>query len=226
VPNILVVEDDENIARGLEINLKREGFEVSRARRGETALDLAARLDPDLITLDVMLPGISGIDVCRELRRRGVRAPIIMLTARADEVDKVLGLEIGADDYVTKPFSVRELIARIRARLRRDVGQVAGPDPVTFGHISVDLERLTVTRAGRPVDLTGKEFEIVRLLVRNRGEVVSRDRLIGELWRGDTSIGSRTVDTHVMNLRKKLEEDPANPRHILSVYGEGYRLVG
>jgi len=225
VTRILVVEDDESIARGLEHNLKAEGFEVMRARRGATAVDLAVRLEPDLITLDVMLPGMSGIDVCRELRRRGIRSPVIMLTARAAEVDKVLGLEIGADDYVTKPFSVRELIARIRARLRRDA-QDAGNAVVSFGEVAVDLERLSVTKRGQPVDLTAKEIDILQLLVRNRGEVVSRDRLIDEVWGGDDIVASRTVDTHVMNLRRKIEEDPNSPRHIVSVYGEGYRLVG
>jgi DNA-binding response OmpR family regulator len=224
VPRILIVEDDESIARGLEHNLRAEGFEVSRARRGATALDLAARLEPDLITLDVMLPGMSGIDVCRELRRRGIRSPVIMLTARASELDKVLGLEIGADDYVTKPFSVRELIARIRARLRRDsASESAG---VTFGDVAVDLERAMVTKRGRPVDLTAKELDILQLLVRNRGEVVSRERLIDELWGGDASLAQRTVDTHMMNLRRKIEDDSNNPRHIVSVYGEGYRLLG
>ena len=224
MPRILVVEDDENIARGLEHNLRAEGFDVTRARRGPTALDLAARLNPDLITLDVMLPGMSGIDVCRELRRRGVRAPVIMLTARAGEVDKVLGLEIGADDYVTKPFSVRELIARIRARLRRDESGMSGT--VEFGHVIVDLERHIVTKAGGRLDLTAKELDILQLLVRNRGGVVSRQRLIEEVWGGDSSVASRTIDTHVMNLRRKVEDDPNNPRHIVAVYGEGYRLVG
>ena len=222
-----MIEDDEAIARGLEINLKREGFDVARARRGESGLDMAARIQPDLITLDVMLPGMSGIDVCRELRRRGIQAPVIMLTARGAEVDKVLGLEIGADDYVTKPFSVRELIARIRARLRRDSQQARDLAPqVTFGPLVIDLDRHVVTKSGRRLNLTSKEFEILRLLVRNRSQVVSRDRLIDELWGGDASVGSRTVDMHVMNLRKKIEDDHRNPRYVLSVYGEGYRLVG
>jgi DNA-binding response OmpR family regulator len=224
MPRILVVEDDESIARGLEHNLRAEGFEVARARRGPTALDLAARLQPDLITLDVMLPGMSGIDVCRELRRRGMRAPVIMLTARAGEVDKVLGLEIGADDYVTKPFSVRELVARIRARLRRD--EPGASATVAFGDVTVDLDRHIVTRRGRPLDLTAKELDILQLLVRHRGDVVGRQRLIEEVWGGDSSVASRTVDTHVMNLRRKIEDDPNSPRHIVAVYGEGYRLLG
>jgi DNA-binding response OmpR family regulator len=227
MPSILVVEDDENLGRGLEINLKKEGYSVLRARRGETAIPLAAREQPDLITLDVMLPGMSGLDVCRELRRRGIRAPIIMLTARAEEIDKVLGFEIGADDYVTKPFGIRELVARIRARLRRDAA-TSGTDAAVLraGAVEVDLERFTVTRDGRALDLTAREFDILRLLIRHRGDVVTRAQLIDEVWGGDADLNARTVDTHVMNLRRKIEEDPGNPRVILSVYGEGYRLVG
>jgi DNA-binding response OmpR family regulator len=223
---ILVVEDDEHLGRGLEINLKKEGFEVLRARKGDTALAMAARTAPDLITLDVMLPGTSGLDVCRELRRRGVQAPIIMLTARAEEIDRVIGFEIGADDYVTKPFSVRELVARIRARLRRTGGADGSEAGRRFGPIEVDLDRFSVTRDGAAVDLTSTEFEILRLLIRNRGEVVSRDRILDEVWGDDSSRSPRTVDTHVMNLRRKIEDDPASPRLVLSVYGGGYRFAG
>jgi DNA-binding response OmpR family regulator len=227
VPRILIVEDDENFARGLEINLTREGFDVVRARRGETALDMAARTQPDLITLDVMLPGMSGIEVVRELRHRGIATPVIMLTARADEVDKVLGLEIGADDYLTKPFGLPELIARIHARLRRDAGTAkAATGHVVFGDVDVDLERFAATRNGRPIDLTTKEFDILRLLIRNRGQVVSRDRLLDEVWGGDVSVSPRSVDMHVMNLRRKVEPDPSRPVHVLSAYGEGYRFAG
>ena len=223
---ILVVEDDDNLARGLEFNLKAEDFEVVRARRGDTAVDLAVRVAPDLITLDVMLPGMSGIDVCRELRRRGVAVPIIMLTARAEELDRILGLEIGADDYVTKPFSVRELVARIRAHLRRESGSAAPESGlVRFGGVEVDLDHFTVTRDGARVDLTTKEFEILRLLIRNRGQVVSRDRLLDDVW-GREALNVRNVDTHVFNLRRKIEDDPAAPRYVLSAYGEGYRFAG
>jgi DNA-binding response OmpR family regulator len=226
MPRILVVEDDEHLGRGLEINLRKEGFDVLRTRSGETAVALALRQAPDLITLDVMLPGMTGLDVCRELRKRGVDAPIIMLTARAEEVDRILGLEIGADDYVTKPFSVRELIARIRARFRRDAARAEGSTCFRFGTIEVDMGRYAVVRDGAVLELTAKEFEILRLLIRNRGEVVSRSRIVDEIWPAESALSARTVDTHILNLRRKVEEDAANPRFIQAVYGEGYRFTG
>ena len=225
MPKILVIEDDENLARGLEINLAKEGYTVLRARRGETAIALAVREAPDLITLDVMLPGMTGLEVCTELRRRGITTPIIMLTARSNELDKLLGFEIGADDYVTKPFSVRELIVRIRARLRGAAKGSASPH-YRFGSIDVDLDRFQITRDDTPIELTSREFDILRLFIRNRGEVVTRAQVIDEVWGGDESINSRTVDTHVMNLRRKIEDDAAAPRYVQSVYGEGYRFVG
>jgi DNA-binding response OmpR family regulator len=227
MPKVLLVEDDEALARGLEINLKREAFEVVRARRGDTALDLIVRTEPDIVTLDIMLPGMNGIDVCREIRRRGIDVPVIMLTAKGEEVDRILGLEIGADDYLVKPFSVRELVARIRARLRRDRHQgTASFTQVRFGTCEVDFERFTVTRNGAPLDLTAKEFAILQLLVRARGEVVSRDRILDEIWGADDDADRRRIDTHIVNLRRKVEDDPGHPRHILSVYGEGYRFAG
>ena len=223
---ILIVEDDEHLARGLELHLVKEGFEVTRARRGETAVAMAARQEFDLITLDVMLPGMTGFDVCREMRRQGIDTPVILLTARGEEVDRILGLELGADDYVTKPFSARELVARIRARLRREGGRTDGSARCRFGALEVDLARYTATRDGKPLDLTAREFAILRLLVRNRGEVVSRDRILDDVWPAETSLSPRTVDTHILNLRKKVEPDAANPQYIQAVYGEGYRFVG
>lgn len=226
MPKILLVEDDEALARGLEFNLKREGFQVVRARRGDTAVDLAMRTQPDVITLDVMLPGLDGFDVCRELRRCGVTAPVIMITARGEEMDRVLGLELGADDYLVKPFSVRELIARIKARLRREARSAAGPfRRYTFGRCEFDLDRLLVTKDGEPVELTSKEVEILALLMRARGAVVSRDQILDEVW-GHEATDNRRIDAHIVNLRRKLEEDPARPRYILSAYGEGYRFAG
>jgi DNA-binding response OmpR family regulator len=226
MPKVLLVEDDEALARALDFNLKRESFEVVRARRGDTAVDLVARTEPDVVVLDVMLPGIDGFEVCRELRRRAMSVPVIMLTSKSDEVDRVLGLEIGADDYVVKPFAVRELIARIKARLRRDGRSAAAAfGRVAFGDCEVDLERFQATRGGRAVDLTAKEFAILALLVRARGSVVSRDRILDEVW-GEDAIDARRIDTHVVNLRRKLEADAAKPRHILSAYGEGYRFAG
>jgi len=224
---ILIVEDEEDVAKGLEINLKKEGYRVFKASRGDTAVDLAIKENPHLILLDVMLPGMSGIEVCRELREKGIEAPIIMLTAKGDEIDRVLGLEIGADDYVTKPFSLRELMARIGVRLRRHPpGLAKGVSKYRFGDVEIDFETCQATRKGTAVVLTHKELDILRLFIRRRGEVVTRDRMLDEVWGYDSSSTTRTVDTHIAKLRQKLEPDPATPRYILSVYGEGYKFVG
>lgn len=226
MPKVLLIEDDEALARGLEFNLTREGFHVIRGRRGDTAVDLAMRTQPDVITLDVMLPGMDGFDVCRELRRCGVTAPVIMLTARGEEMDRVLGLELGADDYLVKPFSVRELIARIKARLRREAKSAGGSlKGYAFGRCEVDLDRLLVTKDGEPVELTAKEIAILSLLIRARGAVVGRNQILDEIW-GAEATDARRIDAHIVNLRRKLEEDPARPRYILSAYGEGYRFAG
>jgi len=223
---ILIIEDEPDLRKGLEVNLAREGFKVFQANNGESGISLVIKHNPDLILLDVMMPGMNGIDVCREIRRKGIETPIIMLTARSDEIDRVVGLEVGADDYVTKPFSVRELVARIRARLRR----LAKTDEAalarySFGKIELDFEKLQAKRAGRPVELTPREFDILRLLIQCRGEVVTRDRLLDEVWGFENFPTTRTVDNFIMKLRKKLEDDPADPAHILSIYGEGYKFV-
>jgi DNA-binding response OmpR family regulator len=176
----------------------------------------------------MMLPGMNGLDVCRELRRRGFDAPIIMLTAKTEEVDRVVGLEIGADDYVTKPFGIRELLARIRVRLRRHTGpaEAARDAKLRFGKVAVDFDNHEVHRDGKRVELTAKELEVLRLLARHRGEIVTRDRLLEEVWGYESYPTTRTVDNHILRLRQKLEEEPANPRHILSIYGEGYKFIG
>ncbi len=224
---VLIVDDDEDLAQGLEVHLLRDGYKVLRASRGQAGLDLALSGKPDLILLDVNMPGTSGLDVCRELRKQGIATPIIMLTARSEEIDKVLGLELGADDYVTKPFGVRELVARIRARLRRDPVRPSEQQPgYRFEDIEVDFERCRVTKAGQHVDLTPKEFEILRMLIRSRGQIVSRDKLLTEIWGYQVVPNTRTVDNHILKLRQKLEGEPGNPRFILSVYGEGYKFVG
>jgi len=225
-PRILIIEDEPDLLRGLELNLKAEGYIVLTASRGDTGLEQALRERPELVLLDIMLPGMSGLDVCRELRAKGFDAPIIMLTARAEEVDRVVGLEIGADDYVTKPFGIRELLARIRVRLRRHAPATNGDSKLRFGEIEVDFERHEALRRGQRVDLTGKEFEVLRLLASHRGEIVTRDRLLDEVWGYETYPTTRTVDNHILRLRQKLEEDPGNPRYILSIYGEGYKFVG
>jgi DNA-binding response OmpR family regulator len=223
---ILIVEDQADIAGGLEINFKKEGYSVLKASTGEEALKLVTRELPDLMILDIMLPGMSGLDVCRQLRNKSIGIPIIMLTAKSDEIDRVVGLEIGADDYMTKPFSLRELLARVRVRLRRQPGQVDALARYRFGQVEIDFEKGCAIVRDEEVDLTQKEIEIMRFLIRNRGNVVSRDRLLDEVWGYESYPTTRTVDTHVLKLRKKLEEDPANPQYILSFYGEGYKFVG
>jgi two-component system alkaline phosphatase synthesis response regulator PhoP len=222
---ILIVEDQKDVLEVLEFNLKQEGYRVATADCGEIALKLAAQQPFSLILLDVMLPGMNGLDVCRELRAKGVDTPSIMLTAKGEEVDRVVGLELGADDYVTKPFSLRELLARVRARLRRDRAHPGVPAVYSFGNIQVNFEKLSATRKGIPLDLTAKELHLFQLLVRCRGEIVSRSRILSEVWGYDPNTQTRTVDNYIVRLRQKLEKDPTNPRHILTVYGEGYTFV-
>ncbi len=224
---ILIVEDEEDLLQGLAINFSNEGYQVLKATRGDEGLKLAIEENPHLIILDVMLPEMSGFDVCRELRQKGIEVPIIMLTAKSEEIDRVVGLEIGADDYVTKPFSLRELLARIRVQLRRQPPHAAEPMPrYGFGDIEIDFEKFQTTRKGEPLELTAKEYDILRLLIQCRGEVVTRDRLLDEVWGYEAYPSTRTVDNHILKLRKKLEDDPANPRYILSIYGQGYEFIG
>jgi DNA-binding response OmpR family regulator len=225
---ILVVEDERAVARGLEYGLTSEGFSVLLAATGQAALDLTRSQKPHLLLLDIRLPDISGFDVCRQLRAEGKRMPILMLTARDEVVDRVLGLELGADDYVVKPYSLRELISRIRALLRRTYGELAtvpGAGRLAFGHVELDLERLLVYRQGQLVDLTPTEFRLLRYLVAHPGRPFSREALIEAVWGYDSTVGSaRTVDVHMRHLREKLEEDPANPRYLVTVRGMGYKL--
>jgi len=224
---ILIIEDEADVLRGLEINLTREGYEVLGATSGDAGLQLAIRENPSLIILDLMLPGMSGLDVCRELRRKGLETSIIMLTAKSEEIDRVVGLEIGADDYVTKPFSLRELLARIHVQLRKTPQHSSERlARYRFNEVEVDFEKYTATRNAEPVELTAKEYEVLRLLIQRRGEVVTRDRMLNEVWGYEACPTTRTVDNHILKLRHKLEDDPANPKYILSIYGEGYKFVG
>ncbi len=227
---ILIVEDEYAVARGLEYGLSHEGFQVLWAATGRQALELARARDPHLILLDIRLPDISGFDVCRQLRAEGMRQPILMLTARDEEMDKVLGLELGADDYIVKPYSMRELISRVRAALRRAYGELAAPivgRRLRFGELEIDLERLQVTLGGRPVDLTPTEFRLLRYLATNANRPISRETLIETVWGYDSDIGSdRIVDVHIRHLRAKLGDDPANPRWIVTVRGVGYMFEG
>ena len=225
---ILVVEDERAVARGLEYALASEGYVVLWANSGARALELARARDPHLVLLDIRLPDISGFDVCRQLRGEGRRMPILMLTARDEETDVVLGLELGADDYVVKPFSLRQLLSRIRALLRRAYGEFAAPAgeaQVAFGSITVDLAEMKVQRCGRPVELTPTEFRLLRQLATHPNRPLTRDSLIEDVWGYDSSIASaRTVDVHMRHLREKLEDDPSRPRWLVTVRGVGYKL--
>jgi DNA-binding response OmpR family regulator len=220
---ILVVDDEARIAKLVRDYLERAGFGVLTARDGETALTLARREQPDLIILDLMLPGVDGLDVCRRLRQES-GVPIIMLTARVEEADRVVGLELGADDYVTKPFSPRELVARVRATLRRANGQVGPTAVIRAGDVELDTAALTATVAGEPVDLTPTEFHLLATLARQPGRIFSREQLL-EAVHGVAFEGyDRSIDSHIKNIRRKIEPDPHQPRYIQTVYGVGYRF--
>lgn len=224
---ILIIEDEEELVKGLKLNLVFESFDVIWALDGEDGLNKALKEAPDLILLDIMLPKKDGLEVCRKLRQRNVTIPIIMLTAKGGEVDKVVGLEIGADDYITKPFSVRELIARIKAHLRRgNKEEKKAPSLYRFDDIEIDFIHFKVRRSGKEFDLTSLEVEILKYFVAHRGEVVSRENLLDKIWGYETYPSTRTIDNHILKLRKKLEEDPARAKYIFSVYGEGYRFMG
>jgi DNA-binding response OmpR family regulator len=222
---VLVIEDDAAILRGLADNLSHEGYEVLSANNGETGYGLQRSERPDLIILDLMLPRMSGLELCRKLRAEGVQTPILMLTARSEESDRVIGLDLGADDYVTKPFSLRELMARVRALLRRTQSGGDLPDELKFGDVEVDFRRYVARRHGKPVGMTRKEFATLRLLVARAGQVVTREELLNEVWGYEAYPVSRTVDNHIAALRAKLESDPARPVHIRTVHGVGYKFV-
>ncbi len=221
---ILVVEDEPAIALALQTDLRLEGYEVEVAEDGETASQRARDEPFDLILLDIMLPGKDGFAVCREVRSAGVKVPILMLTAKAQEAEKVLGLELGADDYVTKPFSALELRARIKALLRR--AEDATPEVQRFGDLEIDFGRIEVRRADVALDVTPIEFKILAALVKRGGRVVNRNRLLDLVWGENTYGSDRVIDNHVANLRKKLEDDPKKPRYVISVRGVGYRFDG
>jgi DNA-binding response OmpR family regulator len=221
---ILVVEDERTLALGLEDDLKLEGYEVEIVADGEAASRRAQERPYDLVVLDVMLPGKDGFEVCRELRRTGVRTPLILLTARTQESDKLLGLELGADDYITKPFSPRELRARIKALLRRAAGDV--PDVYCFGDIEVNFQRVECCRNGKPIGLTPLEFKLLGLFIRRRGQTLTRARLLDEIWGPGTFVADRVIDTHIAHLRKKIEPQPDRPCYLVGVRGLGYRFDG
>jgi DNA-binding response OmpR family regulator len=219
---ILVVEDEPDIAMGLRNDLRRQGYDVETVEDGETALCRASREPWDLVVLDVMLPKLDGFEVCRELRRERIKTPIILLTAKAQEAEKVLGLELGADDYVTKPFSPRELRARIKAVLRRFADE--SPGLIRFGKVELDFDRAELRKEGKPVDLTALELRLLKVFIQQRGRVLTRTQLIDAAWEPGTHVSDRVVDTHVLNLRKKIEPVPAEPRYITGIRGIGYRF--
>lgn len=221
---ILVVDDEPEMLMGLEDNLSYEGYEVLTARNGQDGLTKALKDLPNLIILDIMMPGMSGWDVCRELRKKGMNVPIIMLTARGQEVDTVLGLELGADDYVRKPFSVRELLARVRAVLRRPALR-SEVTSYSFGSVRIDFKRCVTLKGKRQIQLTRKELEIMKYFIEHKGEALTRERLLDEIWGYERFPTTRTVDNHILKLRQKLEDDPENPRFILTVHGIGYKFV-
>ncbi|MEU3609056.1 response regulator transcription factor [Streptomyces sp. NPDC035033] len=223
---ILIAEDDEKQSRLIRLYLEREGNSVQVVADGRTALERIRSARPDLVVLDVMLPAVDGLDVCRILRSEGCDVPILLLTARSTEEDLLLGLDLGADDYLTKPYSPRELTARVRALLRRSrAGAAAPPELIRAGGITLDAARFEVTVEGRPVALTAKEFAVLEALVREPGRVFTRALIIERVFGFDSDVLERTVDAHVRNLRRKLEPDPARPRYLETVYGRGYRIA-
>ena len=223
---IIIVEDDPNILEALKYNLGKEGYDTITAIDGVQALELARTNKPDLIVLDIMLPKMSGFEVCRILRKE-MAIPIIMLTARDDEIDKVTGLDLGADDYMTKPFSMRELMARIRAMLRRVEIQTVIPEtPLSFGDLEVDTLHHMITRAGNTLNLSPKEFDLLVFLTSNKGLVFSRDQLLEKVWGYDYSGDTRTVDVHIRWLREKIEANSEEPKHLITVRGVGYKFEG
>ena len=228
--NILVIEDEPSVAIALRDSLESEGYQVQTAKDGSEGLRLASVNagddGPELIILDLMLPKISGLEVCQRLRRAGVETPVIMLTARGAASDAAFGLKLGADDYIPKPFDVGELLARVEAVLRRANRPQAGPEVISIGDVELDMRRLRATKQGKPLDLSPREFEILQFLIAHAGETVTREQLLHHIWGEHASLYTRTIDAHITRLRHKLEADPANPQHIITVHRVGYRLVG
>ena len=225
--HLLVIEDDAHIRLGLCDALRGEGYEVSECRDGAQALPLLRQRKPDLIVLDIMLPGKSGFDICREMRAEKFRTPILMLSAKGQEIDKVVGLELGADDYVTKPFSLREILARVQALLRRAApGAVVAalPDEISFGKVKIDGKALRGTRGKHSFELTPREMKVLALLFREKGNAVSRETILTEIWGVEYYGTTRTLDQLVVKLRQKIEDTPSSPRHLLTVHSLGYRL--
>ena len=223
---ILIIEDEKDLVKGLTLNLTDEGYHIDSANDGIEGFRKAMNEDPDLIILDIMLPGKNGLDLCKELRQQGNYTPIIMLTAKSGEIDKVVGLEIGADDYMAKPFSIRELIARIKVQLRREKRNIQDAGSVLYlDDIKIDFNHYKVYRNNTEIDLTSLEAEILSFMYSRNGRVISRNELLENIWGYEKFPTTRTVDNHILKLRKKIEKNPNHPEHLLSVYGEGYRFI-
>ncbi len=222
---VLIIEDEPAMQAGLRDNFEVEGYEVEVAGDGHTGLRKMTEQEHDLVILDVMLPRMSGFDVLKAARMKGVKSPVIMLTAKGEEIDKVLGLELGADDYITKPFSLRELLARVKAVLRRAEGGGATAGKLSIGGVDIDFGSYSALKGGVAVPMTPKEFDVLKFLWEHRNQTVTRDLLLTGVWGYDDSMSTRTVDNFILRLRQKLEEDPAHPRIILTIHGAGYKLV-
>ncbi|NBW40922.1 DNA-binding response regulator [bacterium] len=219
-----VIEDDESVRRSLQLNLELEGYGVVLASDGEEGISLVEKHSPDLLILDVMMPKKDGLQTCKELRNKGISTPLILLTARSAEVDKVLGLELGADDYLAKPFGMRELVARVKALLRRTQSS-AEVDKIEFDDVVVDFKAYKTERAEQPIELSAREYRLLRYLVAKNGSVVSRDELLDEVWGYNSYPSTRTVDNHIARLRQKIERDVTQPQRIITVHGVGYKFV-
>ena len=225
MPKILIVEDEPDMVLGLKDNFEFEGYEVLTAPDGASGLERARSAKPDVVILDIMLPKLSGLEVCKTLRSEGFFAPIVMLTARGQEIDKVVGLELGADDYVTKPFSIRELLARVRAILRRTDGTKKRLSRYRFSDLELDFEAYRAKKGGDALDLSPREFELLRYLIERKGETVTRDKLLEDVWGYESYPSTRTVDTHIAKLRAKIGDSGSEPRWILTIHGVGYKFV-
>lgn len=229
--HVLIVEDDEAMSVALRDGFEYEGYSVSVAKDGEAGLQLATSATPDLILLDVMLPKMTGLDICKQLRGTGSAVPIIMLTARGQEIDKVLGLKLGADDYITKPFGFMELLARAEAVLRRSTApsqpaSAAPPDVYRFGDVTIDFKRHEATKAGEPIDLSPREFQLLAYFIEHKGEIVTREKLLDAVWDYNAIPFTRTVDMHIAKLRKKVEDNPGDPKYVVTVHRLGYKFTG
>jgi len=222
---ILIVEDDHAILKGLGESLAEDHYRVLTATDGEKGLAIAKKENTDLVILDVMLPRKDGFEVCRELRAAGIDVPILFLTSRKEEVDRILGLELGADDYMTKPFSVRELKARVRARLRRTAAIQRVLEEYSFGDVYVDFRKHEVTRGAETLKFSARELEVLKYFIQREGEVITRDALLDDVWGYDTFPTTRTVDNYILTIRKKIEKDPTHPRHLVTVHTAGYKFT-